>query len=563
MRTNVIMKLNNLRSMLTAMAIGIAIMAAAANQAVTTLPVKTISGHEYYYYEVLPKETLFSLSHKLGISQDMIVSFNPGVADGLKAHTMLYFPVEAFAHSNRQHTAATTHLVKKQETIYGLAHQYGISEAELIAANPQLKDGLKAGTIITIPDACEPPISGQEASPSAAPSPADRIRHAMGQGREPEAETGPDAEEQVVLEVEVERPQAADIAIMLPFMLSADKPTKQSRLYTEFYKGFLLAVDTLRKTDKLPITLRVYDTAGSADTIKKILTRPELADVSLIIAPDSQQGLQLIGDFAKSHNILVLNTFVPRDDSYLTNPVMLQAGTPTELMNSLAVDAFMREFDGYTPVFLMHSGIKQDKSQFTDALKTKLSGAGIIYETISYSSKLSSSDFASLKPDVNYVFVPLHSSQKELNLILPALSERKDATRYPVEMALFGYPEWITFKGSTLQGMHHVETTVFSRFFNDSEDSASQGVDASFRHWYGQPMMTAAPRQGLLGYDTAMYLLRSLSMPVSFPTETPRYNGVQNGFNFVSQGNGAGFCNDVVYFVTFKPGTLIDRRIVR
>lgn len=561
MRTNVIMRLNNLRSMLTAMALGIAIMAAAANQAVTTLPVKTISGHEYYYYEVLPKETLFSLSHKLGISQDMIVSFNPGVADGLKAHTMLYFPVEAFAHSNRQRTP-TTHLVKKQETIYGLAHQYGISEAELIEANPQLKEGLKAGTVLIIPDACEPP-SEPGASSSATSSPADRIRHAMEQSLDQEAGTEPDADDQVVLEVEVERPQAADIAIMLPFMLSADKPTKQSRLYTEFYKGFLLAVDTLRKTDKLPMTLRVYDTAGSADTIKKILSRPELADVSLIIAPDSQQGLQLIGDFAKSRNILVLNSFVPRDDSYLTNPVMLQAGTPTELMNSLAADAFMSEFEGYTPVFLMHSGVKPDKAQFTDALKTKLSGAGVIYETITYSSKLSASDLASLKPGVSYVFVPVHGSQKELNLILPALTERKDATRYPVEMALFGYPEWITFKGSTLQGMHQVETTVFSRFFNDPKDPASQSVDASFRHWYGQPMMAAAPLQGLLGYDTAMYLLRSLAMPMSFPTETPQYNGVQNGFNFVSQGNGAGFCNDVVYFVTFKPGTLIDRRIVR
>lgn len=539
------------------------ISASAASSAINSLPVKTLSGHEYYYYEVLPKETLFSLSHKLGISQEMIVAFNPAVSDGLKAHSILYFPVHAFREQSTDRASATTHLVKKQETIYGLAHQYGISEADLIAANPELKDGLKTGTTIIIPTGGSQPAreQGLSATGPVTQSPEDRIRRAMEGSSADKEDLAPS--DQVVLEVEVERAPSMDIAIMLPFMLSSEKPGKQAKLYTEFYKGFLLAVDTLRKTEKLPVTLRVYDTAGSADSVRAILNKPELARTSIIIAPDSPRGLELIGDFAKQHNILVLNNFVPRDDSYLTNPAMLQAVTPTELMNDITVESFLKEFEEYTPVFISHAGVKADKLQFVNMLKARLDSVGHRYTTVSFANRLTASDMAELSPSVNYVFVPMHGSQKELNLILPALVERKDATRYPVEMALFGYPEWTTFRGSTLQGMHQAGTTIFSRFYNDKEDPASQKVESEFKHWFGNQMLAAAPRQGLLGYDTGIYLLRSLAMPLAFPVETPRYNGLQNGFNFVSLGDGKGFCNDVVYFITFKPGGIVDRRIVK
>ena len=49
---------------------------------------------------------------------------------------------------------ARTHKVKKNETIYGIAHANGITEAELRRANPGMERAdyvLKKGTVITIP----------------------------------------------------------------------------------------------------------------------------------------------------------------------------------------------------------------------------------------------------------------------------------------------------------------------------------------------------------------------------------------------------------------------------
>ena len=44
------------------------------------------------------------------------------------------------------------HKVERKETIFSISRQYGISEEELIAANPELKKGkLKRGSFLFIP----------------------------------------------------------------------------------------------------------------------------------------------------------------------------------------------------------------------------------------------------------------------------------------------------------------------------------------------------------------------------------------------------------------------------
>lgn len=45
------------------------------------------------------------------------------------------------------------HKVKRKETVYSISREYGISEAELIAANPELQgeDKIKKGTFLCIP----------------------------------------------------------------------------------------------------------------------------------------------------------------------------------------------------------------------------------------------------------------------------------------------------------------------------------------------------------------------------------------------------------------------------
>ena len=48
------------------------------------LPVKKLNGQDYYYYTVKSKETIYGISHKLKISQEDILKYNPTALSGLK-----------------------------------------------------------------------------------------------------------------------------------------------------------------------------------------------------------------------------------------------------------------------------------------------------------------------------------------------------------------------------------------------------------------------------------------------------------------------------------------------
>ena len=49
--------------------------------AIKDLPVTTVQGQKYHYYDVTSKETVYSLCYKLGISKDELIRNNPAVAD--------------------------------------------------------------------------------------------------------------------------------------------------------------------------------------------------------------------------------------------------------------------------------------------------------------------------------------------------------------------------------------------------------------------------------------------------------------------------------------------------
>lgn len=59
------------------------------------LPTETINGTTYYVYRVAPKETVYSITRKLGITRDELIAANPAVADGLRAGDVLIFPTDA------------------------------------------------------------------------------------------------------------------------------------------------------------------------------------------------------------------------------------------------------------------------------------------------------------------------------------------------------------------------------------------------------------------------------------------------------------------------------------
>lgn len=448
-------------------------------------------------------------------------------------------------------TRVATYVVKKNETFYSIARKHNVTVEALENANPSV-GALKEGMILTIPanEALVESVGSDSANDAK-----------EGTVVTPGTNDVTGAETTVTtLPGEAVEPgdDSMNIALMLPFMLGNERQSRQAQLFTEFYKGFLLAVDSMRNCGT-PIKVHAFDTSASLDTVKSILQRPEMKNMQLIITPDAEAQMSEIAAFGRDNNVNVLNLFVVKDQTYRNTPYLMQGNIPHHDMYEKAIKGMVGKFSEFTPVIVSRKDGVSDKAEYISMLKRHLESEGIQYKTIEFTGLLKSEDLMQLGSDGKYAVIPVSAKLSELNHIIPGLLEFKEQSTQYDPIRLFGYPEWTTFRGEPQDNMHKVNTIVYSRFYTVPDDPALKEIEDKFERWYSKPMANYVPRQGLFGFDAGMYVIKALmANGGDFDKFTPSYSGVQNGFSFTGEA-GAGKVNDELYFINFRPSGLIDK----
>lgn len=645
-----------LRRIISTAFAAVLLFASAAN---LDLPVKTVGGKTYYYYRVRPSETLFSLSRKLGVTQEDIVKFNPAVADGLKANTTLYFPTQYFdslepapapasattskvsldqeqqqnvdaterneeiqrriaemkkkeeelrqneeemkrraeeshneidrirhhrdrtksvtadqpetenrASSAKSRPSTITHVIQKGETLFGLAYRNGTTVDAIIAANPGLDSKYyQAGRTIVIPVNTDSEDYGSEDIASvdeAASTPSVTVTLPDSNGNVGVYENDDD---ELVAEVE-ETPDTLVITVMLPFELAEAEQSKTTQRYMEFYRGFLLAADSLSHNGD-PVMIRAIDTSVPPDALASLLRTPAMEEVDVFVGPEDADQLQAIAETARTNDSRLFNIFAVRDDRYLSNPAVIQANIPHTDMYSRAIAHFLSAYPAseVTPVFISRIDGAADKIAFTDSLRAHLKADGRFYKEINFHGVLTRDDLSSLSPSESYVFIPVTGQRSEFTKFAPALREFRDESPATSPVRLFGYPEWVTFRGDTYDLLCDLNSTIYARYYTDPDDYRARRVSQSFDRWFDTPMADAFPSQGLLGFDVATFLIRALrDNQGDFSEPATPYSGIQCDFRLISPlpvaedaEPTAGLVNNALYIINFRPGGIVDR----
>ncbi len=120
-----------------------------------------ISGVRYLLHSVKKGETTFSICQKYKVTQAELNAANPEISGVLKSGSQVKIPIKkpaevkiavqpdgkAIAFEPEYYY----HKVTKQQTIFSIAKQYGITANELIRYNPIITNGLNAGQVLRIP----------------------------------------------------------------------------------------------------------------------------------------------------------------------------------------------------------------------------------------------------------------------------------------------------------------------------------------------------------------------------------------------------------------------------
>ena len=256
---------------------------------VSAQEIVVVRGTKYAVHDVVKGETLYSLAKQYGVTVDDIISANAVLADGLKAGQRIKIPVRVEVEADSA-PKSQLHKVVKGETLYSLAKQYNLTVEELRESNPHVKKGLKAGQLIEIPAkqmAVEQPISQPTSEPmpqsvsqsTSQPTPVVQAESAVPANGEQAVVTDVVATEFASFRT-LKRGERAEVALMLP--LGSEEQPSQS--YLDFYRGFLIGLDSVRMSG-YSVNLSLYNTAHDYNRVTEIISSGALDKADLVVGP--------------------------------------------------------------------------------------------------------------------------------------------------------------------------------------------------------------------------------------------------------------------------------------
>ena len=501
---------------------------------------------EKRFHTIQSGETLYQLTVKYNISASAICAANPGLsASNFRAGQVIVIP-SASASSSAQESESeaqkpkeepkqkgyrTMHRVEKKETIYSISRMYGITQEELIEANPELKTSkLKRGSLIFIP------YSKSEEKAS----------------RKPENEP---TNEQLFDEnrKQLKRIKTVKTALVLPFTKQNGSRGDNEERSLEFYEGFLLAADSL-KNQGVSMDISVYDTKGSPARVKELIAQGKLDGMDVIFGPMGAEETNLLADFVTATETRLVAPFAPKVDEVYGNPNVYQVNTPQSYLYSEAYDHFIRKFRNYNIVFVSDSS-SLEKREFISGMKNELREKGIGYKHIQLSNEVDGVNVIEAMDTLGQnIFIPTSGANTALIRIVPHLTlVRKEHPDF--DMHLFGYPEWQTYTNEHLGSFYELDTYFYSSFYTNNLFPAAILFTHNYRHWFSKDMSNSFPKYGMLGFDVGYFFLKGLAQhgnKLESNLDQVRVTPIQTGFKFERVNNWGGFINKKVFFVHFS-----------
>ncbi|MBR2235550.1 MAG: LysM peptidoglycan-binding domain-containing protein [Prevotella sp.] len=411
-----------------------------------------------------------------------------------------------------------THKVKKGETIYGIAHSNGITEAQLRSANPGMERPdymLKKGDKIIIP------------SLQAAP------------------------QEQTISGDDV-RGRAIRMAVMLPL----HDVNGDGRRMVEYYRGLLMACDSL-KHEGISVDIHAWNTPDDAD-IAPTLAKAEAVHPDIIFGPLYSKQMEQLSNFCRKQGTMMVIPFSINAPQIASNSHIFQVYQAPEGQNESTARRFAEWFNSYNPIIVDCDDPNSTKGAFTNALRQQLSAHNMRFSLTSLqsASNLFASAFSTQRPNI----VVLNSARAEDMKVLFVKLKDLTAANPGVMVSVFGFTEWLPLIDSQQSNFHKYDVYLPTPAYPGMSPALSLNLTAKYRSNFKRDMIAFTPPLALTGFDHALFFLRGLhKYGASFDGAASRfgYQPVQTPLKFEHL-PGGGYQNRGFMFVHFKPNGQIE-----
>ncbi|WP_299324613.1 LysM peptidoglycan-binding domain-containing protein [uncultured Maribacter sp.] len=258
----------------------------------------------YTSYTVPAKMNFYRLEKEFGVKSDEIVRLNPEITErgGLKEGMVIRIPEQKIETGEINTDNYIFYEVKPKQNEFRLTRKFGMTWAELVALNPDLKDGLKAGMVLKLP---KDKVGDFE------------VRNAL-------------VLDKVNLLDSMNVGVTPKILFLLPFRLdkvnlenkeSSEKTINARRDMTVslgLYSGALVAIDSMKSLG-VSIDIKTFDNQLDLAKTKQILQAEQLGNYSAVFGPLDAPSLKETAVQASKFNVPVLAPVNAKSDISLDN----------------------------------------------------------------------------------------------------------------------------------------------------------------------------------------------------------------------------------------------------
>ena len=473
-------------------------------------PKDTVDGVVVYRYTVQKSEGLYRISKNFNVSQEELVRLNPTLqTEGLKFGQVILVPVKEEQPATTADSSYVKHVIEPKETLYAISKRYGVSVAELQAANPEVSKNMPIGATLLIPvrPLEKAPMDG--ASNAAAPAPQIKTPKA----EEPVLPTPKlqadslTAVQQLATDSLVEHPLLLPydssiisalplrIAYLLPFQVEAAKRDGQMDRFIDFYEGALLAIYEAQACGQ-HFEIFTYDVQKSDIAIQKVLKKGEMQNLDAIIGPAYPAQVSHAALFAKQNRIPCIIPFTNKVSGLEHNPYLMQFNPSAQKEAEAAVRLLSAHKDSLQLVFVDPQA--SEVSPFVSTLREKALAAGFTTADIALQTIINDSLTTILKQDKKNILVFNSDKYVSVNAVMSKVVNQKKGH----SLALFGRYSWQHEKCPI--------EMVYVSIFHEPNTAHMASYEALYKQYFGHALSSLQPRYDLLGYDLTKAVIRHL-----------------------------------------------------
>lgn len=485
-----------------------------------------LSKRDFIYHKVKQGQTVFFLSKKYNVTQEIIYEYNPEAQFGLQIDQVIKIPkknvlLKKYKNQFDENPQYIYYEIKAKDTLYSLAKIYGITVADIINFNEELRWGPKVGQLIRIP---KPSYLLEIAEIDTITT--DSIKIKMLSVLQCDSLT--EENKHKVFKVALMLPFYSDYNEVLPeTRLNSDQKTTENtevqpvleqninrgRNYIEFYEGMLLAIDSLKK-EGMNVMLYVYDTRRDTLQMKKILEKLEIIQPDLLVGPVYHLNLKLAAKFALEHRINLISPLSGYEIILKNNPYVYKI-LPSMESDLFYYAEFLSDYHDKN-IILVHnedsSGMKEiDKlKQFLFFhLTSNSTFDSSVFKEVRFNDTLTGNLRLALIQEKENLVIIASTNEAYVSDVLTVLNN--DLKYYNITVT--GFPAWQRFKKLQLEYFHNLELKLYTPFYVDYTNSFTRAVINKFRSYYFyEPtrLSTKGFYYGLLGFDVSYYFLNAL-----------------------------------------------------